>query len=75
MTISLLIACIPLKAFWTPGISVTCIDMKKFASDSTVSHIILNILLLPIVLPVVWRLNTNPTNKITLSVALALGVL
>ncbi|KAF2656943.1 hypothetical protein K491DRAFT_757246 [Lophiostoma macrostomum CBS 122681] len=72
--ISIMVACVPLRAFWTPGVPSTCIDMKKFAIASTASHILLDVLLVLLVIPIIWRLKTSLRNRVTVAVALTLAI-
>jgi hypothetical protein len=71
----MLLACVPLRAYWTPGISAKCFDMWKFAVGSTVSHIILDLILVTLCMPIIVKMRTSSKNKVTVAIALMLAIL
>lgn len=71
----MLTACIPLRAYWTPGIQAKCFDMYKFAVGSTISHILMDLILVTLCMPIIWKMRTSSKNKVTVSISLILAIL
>ncbi|KAF2183000.1 hypothetical protein K469DRAFT_711350 [Zopfia rhizophila CBS 207.26] len=72
---SMMVACVPLYKLWTPQIRGQCINVARFLKALVGSHIVLDVLMISMVLPVIWNMTTNTSNKINISIALTLGIL
>ncbi|KAL2040958.1 hypothetical protein N7G274_006416 [Stereocaulon virgatum] len=75
VTLAGLIHCIPVKAFWNPMVKGKCIDSWSFFLGSAVPSIVLDLILLVVPMPFLWRLQIGATQKIALFVIFLLGYL
>ena len=75
MTLAVLFGYVPVRAAWDPDINGRCIDRWSFYMGSTVPSIVLDLILLVIPDPFLWRLHMGTSQKIALTVTFLLGYL
>ena len=59
--------CTPIRKAWTPTISGHCVDSFKFYMIVTIWDVLVDVLIMFLPLPVLWRLHTERSNKVTLT--------
>ena len=71
--VSVLANCIPIHALWdfTPG--AKCINLRAFFLGAGIPNILLNVIILILPLPMIWRLGIEPMQKAALSGVFLLG--
>ena len=67
--------CIPLKKLWIPTQAGKCIDQRKLCTGSGFTHVVLDLLILILPLPPIWKLRTSVARKFRASSILTLGLL
>lgn len=76
-TITFFAICRPMKYNWTPGPEAlaNCGNLNMKFLLSAVFNLILDVGILILPMPMLWRLQMNTTKKIALSVVFGLGIL
>ncbi|KAF2877963.1 hypothetical protein BDV95DRAFT_600652 [Massariosphaeria phaeospora] len=72
--LSMLTTCIPLERFWNPMAPGKCIKLREFCIASGLLHVFLDVFILAFPLPIIWRLKTTTSTKLTVSLICLLGV-
>lgn len=67
--------CWPVAKFWIPELRGSCINKMEFARWNSVSNMILDVLVLCLPCPMVWRMQTTRRQKIILTGIFLLGSL
>ena len=75
MTLVALFECSPIKAAWDIGIRGKCLNRWAFYMGAAVPSIILDLILLCIPVPFLWRLHMGSSQKFALAVTFLLGYL
>ena len=76
LTLVCIFQCIPVKAFWDQNVQgAKCIDLPRFTIASGVLNLLTDVLILCLPVPMVWGLNKNVAQKITLTGIFLLGML
>lgn len=65
--------CIPVQAAWISSIHGRCLDYQSTFLGTAVSNIIIDVLLLILPMPMLWKLNINTRRKIALVGVFAAG--
>ncbi|EME46733.1 hypothetical protein DOTSEDRAFT_169535 [Dothistroma septosporum NZE10] len=73
--ITTLLQCTPIHRFWNYEKKGTCIDIAKFFEGSAIPNVIIDIAILLLPQPIIWRLKLSKTNKIALCGIFLLGAL
>ncbi|MCJ1244556.1 hypothetical protein MMC30_001754 [Trapelia coarctata] len=71
--ISAILSCIPIEAFWNFSIEGNCYDGLKWNIGIGIPNILTDFIILVFPMPMVWRLQMRPSQKIAVSVAFILG--
>ena len=68
--------CKPVSFYWDKSVpGGSCIDMKRFYQWNGVANMLIDLLILSLTFPMVWRLQIDLRKKLTLSAIFALGTL
>ncbi|KAE8382667.1 hypothetical protein BDV26DRAFT_277837 [Aspergillus bertholletiae] len=67
--------CKPISVVWTPEYPQGCLDMKSFNYFNGAFHVMTDILLALLPIPIVKKLQTNNRRKIGLIIAFGIGIL
>ena len=68
-----MLECIPVKKAWLPLLPGHCLDSYKYLVIFQTGHIIIDMLILILPLPVVWGLHTGQSRKAILTGTLFCG--
>ncbi|EEA28313.1 hypothetical protein TMatcc_003359 [Talaromyces marneffei ATCC 18224] len=66
--------CVPLQKLWTPTEHGTCIDQNKACGATGIAHIILDLIILILPLPIIWNMKIDMTRKFFVSVIFSIGI-
>ncbi len=75
MTLAVIFECTPIRAAWDVEVNGGCINRWSFYMGSAVPSIVLDLILLIIPVPFLWRLQMGTSQKIGLTVTFLLGYL
>ena len=75
VTFSVIFECQPVGSYWQPLLQQHCIDSQKFYWANGISNLLLDVIILTLPIPVIWRLQMSLRRKISLTVIFALGIL
>ena len=68
--------CVPVAAFWDKNIkNKRCVNLSYFSTDTGVTNLLTDVMILCLPMPMVWTLHTNRTQKVTLTGIFSLGFL
>jgi hypothetical protein len=67
--------CVPLRKLWTPKLPGVCVDQNKACGSTGIAHIILDLIILLLPLPVIWKLRTDKVKKVMISGLFLMGIL
>ena len=71
-----LLRCVPVNSLWDPTVPSHCyISDSQYFLESSISHIAIDVLLLGLPMPLIWRLHMHRSHITTLTVIFALGSL
>lgn len=73
--ISEVTACILSAASWTPGLKETCISGEDMCTAVGMMHVIFDILILLLPIPIILRLQMPTWSRVIVSLVLSVGVL
>jgi len=65
--------CTPFKKAWAPWVAGHCIDLKVTQLAISIPNILTDIGILCLPMPLIWRLQTNLVQKISLSIVFLSG--
>ena len=65
--------CHPVNGFWDLGVVATCLKTDRVNIGSSILHVITDVAILILPLPLVWKLRIERSQKATLSAVFALG--
>jgi hypothetical protein len=68
-------SCRPVEASWKPALAESCIDTIMFYNAVTISNVILDVIILVLPLPMVWRLHMTSKTKLQVCGVFAVGAL
>lgn len=66
-------SCRPLNGFWDKSVTASCVSNKEFYVGNAIPNICTDVMILILPLRMVWTLQTNRMQKITLSAIFLLG--
>ncbi|KAK2604789.1 hypothetical protein N8I77_007689 [Diaporthe amygdali] len=66
--------CIPVYHFWDRSIEGTCVDVDKFYRSVTPFNLVVDVALVIMPLPTVWRLKATNTRKWALTLLFGIGI-
>jgi hypothetical protein len=67
--------CVPLQKLWTPTLEGRCVDQNKACGATGIAHIILDLIILILPLPIIWTMKIDKTRKFLVSLIFTVGVL
>lgn len=73
--IATLFQCEPVNKFWEYSVQGRCFDVVKFFEGSAIPNVILDVVILLIPQPVIWKLQLSRGNKVALCCIFLLGAL
>ena len=65
--------CTPVRRAWEPSVPSRCIGVGGQMLGSAISNVSIDLVLLVLPLPMLWRLQTSMARKVSLTLAFALG--
>lgn len=71
--ITAVLTCIPLKAWWDHSVKGVCIDVTNYYRYGSLPNSILDLIMLVLPLPVIWKLQTSRRNRIGLTLTFLTG--
>jgi hypothetical protein len=74
-TLSQIFGCNPIRKAWMPMVPGTCLDPDTNCKSFGLLHVLLDLLMVILPMPMVWNLKTAVRNKVVISVLLGLGLL
>ena len=69
------LACIPVSKQWDPTEPGTCTNYNAYCSAIGLLHVIFDLAIVVLPMPLIWKLQTSRSNKIVLTVLLCLGLM
>lgn len=71
------VACRPVSYFWQqyadPGAEGTCIDVSEFFLDNGIAAVLIDVMILCVPAPIIWRLQMPKTQRLAVICILLLG--
>ena len=65
--------CVPVRKVWDPFVPGHCMNFHNIELGGTISNVAIDLVILLLPLPMLWRLHTSRAKKISLVLAFALG--
>ena len=75
VTLTVIFECQPVGSYWQPTLQQHCIDSQKFYWANGISNLLLDVIILCLPIPMIWRLQMSMKSKISLTAVFALGAL
>ena len=75
VTFSVIFECQPVGSYWQPKLQQHCIDSQKFYWANGISNLLLDVIILCLPVPMIWKLQMSTKRKISLTLVFALGIL
>ena len=72
--ISEVLSCVPVSKQWDPTEPGTCVDYNSYCQAIGLIHVIFDLGIVILPMPLIWKLQTTRSNKIVLTVLLCLGL-
>ena len=66
-------ACVPIHKAWDPAIPGHCLDPSRTFLGSIILNILIDIVLLVLPIPMIWKLSMNTSSRLALIVVFCLG--
>ncbi|KAF7936256.1 uncharacterized protein EAE98_002475 [Botrytis deweyae] len=66
--------CVPLDKLWNPMLAGKCVDQNKACGSTGIAHIIIDLIILSLPMPVIWQLRMAKARKLQISFIFALGL-
>ena len=66
-------SCTPVRRVWDLSVPGHCIDFSGLVLGSAISNVVIDLILLLLPLPMLWRLQMSIVRKASLTIAFALG--
>ncbi|KAI1813893.1 hypothetical protein GGS20DRAFT_445509 [Poronia punctata] len=66
--------CLPVEKFWAPAMGGSCINQDAFYLASAIINVFGDVAVLSLPLPIIWRLQTSRSRKLSVSLLFLLGV-
>ncbi|ORY18051.1 hypothetical protein BCR34DRAFT_596619 [Clohesyomyces aquaticus] len=74
ITVTLLLLCRPLKAYWDPNVTGKCLDLTTFTYFTNISNLITDIWIFLMPVPVIWHLQLQTKKKLLLCFIFCIGL-
>lgn len=73
VTLTVIFECRPVGSYWQPLLQQHCIDSQKFYWANGISNLLLDVMILCLPIPMIWKLQMSMRSKISLTGVFALG--
>lgn len=73
--VATLLQCEPVDKFWNYAEAGSCFDIVKFFEGSATANVIIDVTILLLPQPILWKLRMSMSNKIALCAIFLLGAL
>lgn len=67
--------CVPLQKLWNPTLDGTCVNQEKACGATGIAHIVLDLIILILPLPIIWNMKIDTTRKFLVSLVFTIGIL
>ncbi|KAF2016402.1 hypothetical protein BU24DRAFT_200936 [Aaosphaeria arxii CBS 175.79] len=74
ITVTLLLVCRPLRAYWDASVAGTCLHLVTFTYFTNISNLITDIWIFLMPVPVIWHLQLQTKKKLLLSFIFSVGI-
>ena len=74
ITVTLLLVCRPLEAYWDSNVTGKCLDLVTFTYFTNITNLITDLWIFLIPIPVIWHLQLQTKKKLLLCFIFSIGL-
>ncbi|KAL5386659.1 hypothetical protein DPSP01_004023 [Paraphaeosphaeria sporulosa] len=74
ITVTLILACRPIEAFWDTSVKATCLDLVHFTYFTNITNMVTDVWIFLMPVPVIWHLQLQTKKKLLLCFIFSIGI-